>query len=201
MMEDSWPLPTLRRYSTYGLERGSVCNLMFSVKVKTRTWHHKTKHEKATETSVARKPLDTIGGHCRKSPLKTTTLPPKGEYGCYMMSGKVRSTASAQCQCCAGASSQTISFASRSSSVKSLCIGIEHIESLPKVIGILKTEFEVCPPSNRRATMPEEATLMATCPSHRTDANNTLYTKFCLTHLDHLRKILCLRLGLLHWSL
>jgi len=25
--------------------------------------------------------------------------------------------------------------------------------------------------------MPEEATLMATCPSRRTNANNTLYTK------------------------
>jgi hypothetical protein len=45
------------------------------------------------------------------------------------------------------------------------------------VIGILKTECEVHPLSNRRATMPEKATPMATCPSHQTDANNMLYTK------------------------
>ncbi len=44
-------------------------------------------------------------------------------------------------------------------------------------IGILKTECEVHPPSNRKVVMPEEATLMVTCPSHRIDANNTLYTK------------------------
>jgi len=44
-------------------------------------------------------------------------------------------------------------------------------------IKILKIECEVPPPSNRIATMPEEATLMATCLSRRTDANNMLYTK------------------------
>jgi hypothetical protein len=44
-------------------------------------------------------------------------------------------------------------------------------------IKILRMECEVPPPSNRRATMPEEATLMATCPSRQTDANNMLYTK------------------------
>jgi hypothetical protein len=44
-------------------------------------------------------------------------------------------------------------------------------------IGILKIECEVCPPSNRRAALPEEATPMATCPSRQTDANNMLYTK------------------------
>ncbi|CAK9229698.1 unnamed protein product [Sphagnum troendelagicum] len=94
-----------------------------------------------------------------------------------MMSHKVRSTTSAQCRCCAGASSQTINFASRSSSAESFCTGIEHIESLPKAIGILKTECAVHPPSNRRAAMPEEATPMATCPSRRTNANNILYSK------------------------
>jgi hypothetical protein len=45
------------------------------------------------------------------------------------------------------------------------------------VIGILNTKCEVRPPSNRKATMLEEATPMATCSSHRTDANNTQYTK------------------------
>ncbi len=177
MMEDSWPLSTFRRYSTYGLERGSARNLMFSMRVKTRTSHHKTEHERAVETIVAQKPLDTICGHCRKSPLKTTTLPPKGEFGRCMMSRKVWSTTLAQCRCCAGASSQTISFAFRSSSVESLYTSIEHIESLPMLIGILKTKCEVHPPSNRRVAMSEEATLMVTCPSHRIDANNTLYTK------------------------
>jgi hypothetical protein len=126
---------------------------------------------------VTRKPLDTTSEHCRKSPLKTTILLQKGEFGCCMMSHKVQSTASAQCQCCVGASSQTNNFASRSSLTQSLFIGIKHIESLPMAIGILKTKCEVCPPSNRRAAMPEEATPMATCPSHRIDANNTLYTK------------------------
>ncbi|KAH9567654.1 hypothetical protein CY35_03G036200 [Sphagnum magellanicum] len=70
-----------------------------------------------------------------------------------------------------------INFASQSSSAESLYTNIEHIESLPKAIGILKTECAVRPPSNRRAAMPEEATLMATCLSRRTNANNTLYTK------------------------
>ncbi|KAH9536361.1 hypothetical protein CY35_17G103600 [Sphagnum magellanicum] len=93
------------------------------------------------------------------------------------MSRKVRSIASAQYQCCARTSSQTINFASRSSLAKSLCTGIEHIESLPRAIGILKIECAVRPPSNRKAAMPEEATSMATCPSRRTNANNTLYTK------------------------
>ncbi len=45
------------------------------------------------------------------------------------------------------------------------------------VIGILKSECEVCPPSNRKAAMQEEATSMVTCLSHRTDVNNMLYTK------------------------
>jgi hypothetical protein len=44
-------------------------------------------------------------------------------------------------------------------------------------IGILKIECEVRPPSNRGVVMPEQVTLMATGPSHRIDANNTLYTK------------------------
>ncbi len=44
-------------------------------------------------------------------------------------------------------------------------------------IGILKIECEVYPPSHRKVVMSEEATSMATCPSHRTNANNTLYTK------------------------
>jgi hypothetical protein len=70
-----------------------------------------------------------------------------------------------------------INFASRSSSAELFCTGIEHIESLLRAIGILKTECAVRPPSNRKAAMPEEATAMATCPSHRTNANNTLYTK------------------------
>jgi hypothetical protein len=44
-------------------------------------------------------------------------------------------------------------------------------------IGILKTECEVHPPSNKKVVMPEEVTPMATCLSRQTDANNTLYTK------------------------
>ncbi len=87
---------------------------------------------------TTQQPLDTTSGHCQKSPLKTTTLPPKGESRHCMMSHKVQSITSAQCQCCVGASSQMISFASRNNSAKSLCTGIEHIESLPRVIGILK---------------------------------------------------------------
>jgi len=177
MMEDSWPLPTLRRYSAYGLERGLACNLMFFVRVKMRTWRHKTECERAEETIVAWEPLDTTSEHCRKSPPKITTLLPKGESGHHMMLHKIRSTASTQCRCCAGASSQTINFASQSSSIESLCTGIEHIESLPRAIGILKTECAIHPPSNRRAVMPKEATPMATCPSRQTNANNTLYTK------------------------
>jgi hypothetical protein len=109
-------------------EKGLVCNLMFSVRVKTCTSRHKTKCAKAAKMIAARKPLDTTGGQCQKSPPKITTLPPKGESGRCMMSRKVRSIASAQCRCCVGASSQTISFASRSYSAKSLCIDIKHIE-------------------------------------------------------------------------
>jgi hypothetical protein len=124
------------RLSTYNLERGLAHNLMFSIKFKTRTWHHKTEREKAIEMIVARKPLDTTNGHCQKLPLKTTTLPPKGESGHCMMSRKVQSIASAQCQCCARTSSQMINFASQSSSAKSLCTSIEHIESLPMAIGL-----------------------------------------------------------------
>jgi hypothetical protein len=147
------------------------------MKVKTCTSRHKTERERAAKTIVARKPLDTIDGHYRKSPPKTTTLPSKGESGRCMMSCKVWCTALTQCRCYVGALSQTISFASRSSLVESLCTGIEHIESLPMAIGILKIECEVRPPSNRKDVMSEEATSMATCPSRRTDANNTLYTK------------------------
>jgi hypothetical protein len=129
---------------------------------------------------IAREPLNTTCGHCRKSPPKITTLLPKGESGHCMMSHNVRSIASAQCRCYAGASSQTISFASRSSSAESLYTCIEHIESLLMAIGILKIECEVRPPYNRKIVMSEEATLMAMCPSRRTDANNTLYTKVLL---------------------
>ncbi len=185
MMEYSWPLLTLKRYLAYGLERGSTRNLMFFVKVKTHTWRHKTERERAAKTIATRKPLDTTSEHCRKSPLKTTTLSPKSKFGCCMMLRKVRFTTSAQCRCCVGASSQTISFASRSSSVESLCTAIKHIESLPMVIGILKTECEVRPPSNRRVVMLEEVTPMATCPSRRTDANNTLYIKVLPDPLLH----------------
>jgi hypothetical protein len=104
------------------------------------------------------------------------------------MSRKVWSAASAQCRCYAGASSQIISFASRSSLVELLYIGIKHIESLPMAIGILKTKYEVCPPSNRRVVMPKEVTLMAMCLSHQTDANNMLYTKVLPNPLGPSRK-------------
>jgi hypothetical protein len=89
------------------------------VRINMRTSCHKTKRERATKKIIAQEPLDSIGKHCRKSPPKTTTLPPKGESGRYMMSHKVRSTASAQCRCCVGASSQTINFASQNSSAVS----------------------------------------------------------------------------------
>jgi hypothetical protein len=112
-----------------------------------------------------------------KSPPKTTTLPPNGEYGRYMMSRQVRSIASTQCQCYAEASSQTINFVSQSNLAELFYTSTEHIKSLLMAIRILKTECEVHPPSNRRAAMREEATLMAMCPSRRIDANNTLYTK------------------------
>jgi hypothetical protein len=147
--------------------------------------------------TATRKPLDTTSGHCQKSPPKTTTLVRKGESRHCMMSCKIRSTALAQCQCCAGASSQTISFASWNSSTKLLCTGIEHIESLLIVIGILKIECEVRPPSNWKIAMPEEVTPMVTCLSCRTDANNTLYTKVLPDPPRRLGKILCFRLGLL----
>jgi hypothetical protein len=52
---------------------------------------------------TAQDPLDTIGGHCHKSPSKTTTLPPKGESGHCMMSRKVQSITLTQCWCCVGA--------------------------------------------------------------------------------------------------
>jgi hypothetical protein len=55
-------------------------------------------------------------------------------------------------------------------------------------IGILKTEREVRLPSNRKAIMLEEATSMAMCSSHRTDANNTLYTKVLPDPLGPSRK-------------
>jgi hypothetical protein len=95
MMEDSWPLSILKRYLAHGLERGLACNLIFSVRVKTHTSCHKTKPERVVETIVTRWPLDTISGHCQKSPPKTTTLSPKGKSGRYMMSRKVRSIISA----------------------------------------------------------------------------------------------------------
>jgi len=44
-------------------------------------------------------------------------------------------------------------------------------------IGILKTECEVRPPSNRKVVMSEEATSMATCSTRQTNVNNTLYIK------------------------
>jgi hypothetical protein len=128
--------------------------------------------------------VDIVKNH----PPKTTTLSPKAEFGRCMMSRKVRSTPSAQCWCCAGTSSQTINFASQSSSAKSLYTSIEHIESLPMAIGILKIECEVRPPFNGKAIMLEEATPMATCLSHWIDANNTLYTKVLLDPLGPSRK-------------
>ncbi len=71
MMENFWPLPTLRRYSTYGLERGLTHNFMFFVRVRTCTWCHKIECKKAAETIIAREPLDTTGGHCQKSPVNS----------------------------------------------------------------------------------------------------------------------------------
>ncbi len=91
MMEYSWPLPTLRRYSTYGLKKGLVRNLMFSVRIKTHTSRHKTEREKVTKTNVARELVDTTSEHCCKSPPKTTNLLLKGEPGRCMMSHKIRS--------------------------------------------------------------------------------------------------------------
>jgi hypothetical protein len=52
------------------------------------------------------------------------------------------------------------------------------------VIGILKTKYEVRPPSNRTIIMPKEATPMVTCLSRQTDAS--YIQRFCLTHLDRL---------------
>jgi hypothetical protein len=52
MMEDSWPLPTLRKYSAYGLEKGSMHNFMFSMRVKMRISHHKIERERVAETIV-----------------------------------------------------------------------------------------------------------------------------------------------------
>jgi hypothetical protein len=55
-------------------------------------------------------------------------------------------------------------------------------------IGILKTEYEVQPPFNKKVVMPEEATLMVMCPSRQIDANNTLYTKVLPNPLGPSRK-------------
>jgi len=89
MMENSWPLSTLRRCSTYGLERGSARNFMFFMKVKMRISRHKIKCERATKTIATQELLNTIGEHCQKLPPKITALPPKGEFGHCMMSHKV----------------------------------------------------------------------------------------------------------------
>ncbi len=59
---------------------------------------------------------------------------------------------------------------------------------IPMAIGILKIECEVHPPFNRRAIMSKEATLMALCLSHWTDANNTLSTKVLPDPLGPSRK-------------
>jgi hypothetical protein len=71
MMEDSWPLPTLKRYSTYGLKMGLANNFTFFVRVKTRIWRHKIECEKAAKMIATQKPLDTTSGQCWKSPPKS----------------------------------------------------------------------------------------------------------------------------------
>ncbi len=178
MIKDSWPMLILKRYSTYGLERGSARNLMFFVRLKTcnATKSNVRRPQKRLLPKSLWTPLpDIIENHPRRQPLYCQ----RANLGAVDVAQSSIYTL-AQCQCCVKTSSQTINFASRSNSAKSLCTSIKHIESLPMVIEILKIECEVHPPSNRKTTMPEEATLMATCPSHRTDANNTLYTKVLL---------------------
>ncbi len=146
---------------------------------------------------ASRKPLDTTCKHCQKSPLKTTTLSPKGKFGCCMMLCKVWSTASAQSWCCAKTSSQTISFTSRSSSAKSFCTSMKHIASLRRVIRILKFEGEVCPLSSRKVAMLKEATRWRRVRPVKLMPITCYIQRFWLTHLDHIGKILHLRLGLL----
>ena len=72
-------------------------------------------------------PLGITGRIYRKSPPNTTLTPPKGEFES-QMSYNDRSTASAQCRCYIGTSSQIIKGASRNTSAYSEFLLIERMD-------------------------------------------------------------------------
>jgi hypothetical protein len=97
MINDGRLLAIANSQKVLSIQRGEGIDAQFHVFRESQDAHFtpQTKCKKAIEMIAAQEPLDTIGGHCQKSPLKITTLPPKGEFGHCMMSRKVRSTTSA----------------------------------------------------------------------------------------------------------
>ena len=110
------------------------------------------------------------GSVWRKSPPKTTVMPPNGTFP-LNRSLKFRSTASAAYLCCIGTSSHIISLVSS----RTLCISEFHLILAKDVSvnvsgGIPRRECAVWPPSSSSAAIPEEATHKATFPLAQTAA-------------------------------
>src|SRR5579859_1207498 len=121
-------------------------------------------------------PVNTDESHLKRSdpdlmepvvPPNTIVMPPN-QFSEFRRSLKVRSTASKQYRCCAGASSQTISFVRRMRSASDVWAFMSQILSCWMSRGILNHECAVLPPSRRRDAIPDEATARAIPPAERT---------------------------------
>ena len=102
-----------------------------------------------------------MGSVCQKSPQKQTTMPPNNLSGCPLMSWNIQSTACMQNLCCIGASSQNSSSVSLIRSPR--CVPFRTLQTViaSMLMGILKREWAVWPPSSKVAAMPEDATARA----------------------------------------
>ena len=126
-------------------------SLIFVVSVNTSQCRQSCDELMLVWTTSYHVPLGIIGSICRKSPLSTTTFPPKGisnlsSFFCLNRSFKLRSRASKQYMCIIGASSHIISFVLIISSAKWLFGCMSHVENSSIVNGIPNLECAVRPP-------------------------------------------------------
>ena len=102
-------------------------------------------------------PFDIIGKICQKSPPRTIVIPPNG-FSQSQISRCVRSTASTQCLCCIGTSSQIMSFVSLNNSACNDCLLNPLSEFFNTSYGMENVECAVRPSTNSNDAIPNEAT-------------------------------------------
>ena len=103
-------------------------------------------------------PRLTTGRICKKSPPKQVVILPK-EFVFPKISLKLRSAASKACLWVIGASSQIINFVLFNNSLKFEFFLILQTAISSNLMGILRRECAVRPPTNKSAAIPEEAYL------------------------------------------